>query len=59
MALRFLQGFAVGGEWGGATLMAVEYAPMQGGRALSLHGGIPLVLVSERHTYKERPLALS
>src|ERR687890_15548 len=25
--LRFLQGFAVGGEWGGATLMAVEYAP--------------------------------
>ena len=27
VALRFLQGFAVGGEWGGATLMAVEYAP--------------------------------
>src|SRR5918911_4298420 len=25
--LRFLQGVAVGGEWGGATLMAVEYAP--------------------------------
>lgn len=25
--LRFLQGFAVGGEWGGATLMTVEYAP--------------------------------
>ena len=25
--LRFLQGFAVGGEWGGATLMAVEHAP--------------------------------
>jgi len=25
-ALRFLQGFAVGGEWGGATLMVVEHA---------------------------------
>jgi MFS transporter, MHS family, shikimate and dehydroshikimate transport protein len=27
VALRFVQGFAVGGEWGGATLMAVEHAP--------------------------------
>ena len=25
--LRFLQGVAVGGEWGGAVLMAVEYSP--------------------------------
>ncbi|PQP25072.1 MFS transporter [Rhodococcus opacus] len=25
--LRLVQGFAVGGEWGGATLMAVEHAP--------------------------------
>src|SRR5215510_7320197 len=25
--LRFAQGFAVGGEWGGAALMAVEHAP--------------------------------
>jgi MFS family permease len=25
--LRLVQGFAVGGEWGGAVLMAVEYAP--------------------------------
>nr|AIU93937.1 hypothetical protein LRS1606.503 [Rhodococcus sp. NS1] len=25
--LRLCQGFAVGGEWGGATLMAVEHAP--------------------------------
>jgi MHS family shikimate/dehydroshikimate transporter-like MFS transporter len=27
VALRLVQGFAVGGEWGGAVLMAVEYAP--------------------------------
>lgn len=27
VALRFIQGFAVGGEWGGAALMAVESAP--------------------------------
>jgi metabolite-proton symporter len=25
--LRFIQGFAVGGEWGGAVLMAVEHSP--------------------------------
>src|SRR5207253_8508990 len=27
VALRVVQGFGVGGEWGGAVLMAVEYAP--------------------------------
>lgn len=27
VAMRFLQGMAVGGEWGGAALMAVEHAP--------------------------------
>jgi MFS transporter, MHS family, shikimate and dehydroshikimate transport protein len=27
VALRFLQGIAVGGEWGGAVLIAVEHAP--------------------------------
>ncbi len=27
--LRFVQGLAVGGEWGGATLMAVEHAPKE------------------------------
>ncbi len=28
IALRLAQGFAVGGEWGGAVLMAVEHAPI-------------------------------
>jgi metabolite-proton symporter len=27
VTLRFVQGLAAGGEWGGAALMAVEYAP--------------------------------
>ncbi|MHA6796609.1 MFS transporter [Pseudonocardia bannensis] len=27
VALRFAQGFAVGGEWAGATLLTAEYAP--------------------------------
>jgi metabolite-proton symporter len=27
VTLRFLQGFAVGGEWGGAVLMATEHSP--------------------------------
>ncbi len=27
VVLRFVQGFGVGGEWGGAALMAVEHAP--------------------------------
>ena len=27
VSLRFIQGFALGGEWGGAVLMSVEHAP--------------------------------
>lgn len=27
VALRFFQGIALGGEWGGAVLLAIEYAP--------------------------------
>src|SRR4030095_12162075 len=30
---RFIQGFALGGEWGGAVLMSVEHAP-EGRRGL-------------------------
>jgi len=33
VALRFVQGFALGGEWGGAVLMSVEHAP-EGRRAV-------------------------
>lgn len=29
IALRFLQGLAVGGQWGGAALLAIENAPVQ------------------------------
>jgi MFS family permease len=40
VALRLAQGIAVGGEWGGAVLMAVEYAP-RGKRGL--YGSIPQI----------------
>ena len=38
--LRLVQGFAVGGEWGGAVLMAVEHAPA---RARGFYGSWPQV----------------
>ncbi len=38
VALRFLQGIGVGGEWGGAVLMATEHAPR--GKA-GLYGSAP------------------
>lgn len=38
--LRFAQGFAIGGEWGGAVLMAVEHAP---DNRRGLYGGWPQV----------------
>ncbi|MFI5718808.1 MFS transporter [Nocardia sp. NPDC051750] len=30
VALRFIQGFAVGGEWGGAVLLVAEHSPSRG-----------------------------
>lgn len=36
--MRFLQGVAVGGEWGGAVLMAVEHAPQD---KKGLFGSLP------------------
>lgn len=47
VALRFLQGLAVGGEWGGAVLMALEHAP-QNKRAFYAswtQSGVPAALV--------------
>lgn len=38
VTLRFVQGFGVGGEWGGAVLMAVEYAPAH---RRALYGSFP------------------
>lgn len=40
VVLRFAQGFAIGGEWGGAVLMAVECAPSH---RRGLYGGWPQV----------------
>lgn len=41
--LRFLQGLALGGEWGGALLLAVEYAPSD---RKGLFGSIPQMGIS-------------
>lgn len=38
VALRFTQGLGLGGEWGGAVLMAVEHAP-EGRRGF--YGSLP------------------
>ena len=38
VVLRFVQGLGVGGEWGGAVLMSVEYAPE---KKRALYGAFP------------------
>ena len=50
--LRFIQGMAMGGEWGGAVLMAVEHAP-EGGKGFwgslpqaSVGGGLMLASIA-------------
>lgn len=40
MSLRFVQGFALGGEWGGAVLIVVEHAPAQ---QRGLYGSVPQI----------------
>ena len=53
VVLRFVQGLGVGGEWGGAVLMAVEYAPK---KKRALYGafpqmGLPAGIVAANHVY--------
>ena len=43
ISLRFLQGLALGGEWGGALLLAVEHAPSN---RKGLFGSIPQMGIS-------------
>lgn len=47
VVLRFLQGLAVGGEWGGAVLMALEHAPKnkKAFYASWTQSGVPAALV--------------
>jgi MFS family permease len=47
IVLRLAQGFAVGGEWGGAVLMAVEHAPrgMRGFYGSWPQAGVPVGLL--------------
>ncbi len=47
VALRFVQGFGVGGEWGGAVLMAVEHGAVggRGFRASWVQAGVPAGLL--------------
>jgi metabolite-proton symporter len=53
VALRLAQGFGVGGEWGGAALMAVEHAPAhrRGFYGSWPQVGVPLGLVLGTGTY--------
>jgi metabolite-proton symporter len=47
VALRFIQGFGVGGEWGGAVLMAAEHSPQskRGFSASWPQAGVPAGLL--------------
>ncbi len=47
VTLRFLQGFGVGGEWGGAVLMAVEHSQngRRGYHASWVQAGVPVGLL--------------
>src|SRR5437879_7668786 len=47
--LRFVQGIGVGGEWGGAVLLALEYAHRPGRRGFLAswpQAGVPLGLLT-------------
>jgi MFS family permease len=48
IALRFIQGFGVGGEWGGAVLMVVEHGH-SGRRGLNASWVVSVWLAAETH----------
>ena len=52
--LRFVQGFGVGGEWGGAVLMAVEHghAGKRGFHASWVQAGVPVGLLLANGVYQ-------
>lgn len=52
--LRFVQGFGVGGEWGGAMLMAVEHghASKRGFLASCVQAGMPMGLLLANGVFK-------
>jgi metabolite-proton symporter len=54
VALRFIQGFGVGGEWGGAVLMAVEHghAGKRGFHASWVQAGVPVGLLLANGVFK-------
>jgi metabolite-proton symporter len=53
VALRFIQGFGVGGEWGGAVLMAVEHGQEgRGLRASWVQAGVPVGLLLANGVYR-------
>lgn len=58
--LRFAQGFAVGGEWAGATLLTAEYAPSgrRGRYAMFPQLGSAIALVLASATFLATDLAL-
>lgn len=59
--LRFVQGFGVGGEWGGAVLMAVEHgeARRRGFLASWVQAGVPVGLLLATGVFRVMSSALS
>lgn len=61
VVLRFVQGLGVGGEWGGAVLMAVEHghAGQRGFRASWVQAGVPIGLMLATMAYRITQSSLS
>lgn len=61
VALRFIQGLGVGGEWGGAVLMAVEHgkAGQRGFLASWVQAGVPVGLLLATGVFRTLSSAMS